>query len=52
MNPRNLFAELKDRKVCKVAVTRAVIRWLPVQITTEVLLVFEDPAFLTSMSLP
>jgi hypothetical protein len=43
MNPRNLFAELKRRNVCKVAVAYAVVAWLVIQIATQVFPFFEIP---------
>ena len=39
----NFFAELKRRNVYKVAVAYAVVGWLLVQITTQVLPIFEIP---------
>src|SRR5437867_1869803 len=43
MNPRNFFAELKRRNVYKVAVAYAIVRWLLVQIATQVFPFFEIP---------
>jgi len=43
MNPTNLFAELKRRKVYRVAVAYAVAAWLLAQIATQVFPFFEIP---------
>ena len=40
---RNFFAELKRRKVYRVAIAYAVVSWLLAQIATQVLPVFEIP---------
>ncbi|HEV2096939.1 MAG TPA: hypothetical protein VGQ82_10595, partial [Chthoniobacterales bacterium] len=42
---RNFFAELKRRKVYRVAVAYAVVAWLLVQITTQVFPFFEIPSW-------
>src|SRR5438309_6968346 len=39
----NFFSELKRRNVYKVAVAYAVVRWLLVQVTTQVFPIFEIP---------
>jgi TolB-like protein len=43
VNPKNFFAELKRRKVYKVAVAYAVVAWLVIQIATQVFPFFEIP---------
>jgi TolB-like protein/Flp pilus assembly protein TadD len=43
MNPRNFFAELKRRKVYRVAITYAVVSWLLIQIATQVFPFFDIP---------
>ena len=39
----NFFSELKRRNVYKVAVSYAVVGWLPVQVATQVFPFFEIP---------
>ena len=45
MKPRNFFAELKRRKVYRVAVGYAVVGWLLIQITTQVFPFFDIPSW-------
>lgn len=45
MNAKKFFAELKRRKVYRVAVAYAVVGWLLVQIATQVLPFFEIPTW-------
>ena len=44
MKTKNFFAELKRRKVYRVAVAYAVVSWLLIQIATQVFPFFEVPA--------
>jgi hypothetical protein len=39
----DFFSELKRRNVYKVAVAHAIVGWLPIQIATPILCVFEIP---------
>ncbi len=50
MDPKKFFAELKRRKVYRVAVTYAVVSWLLVQIITQVFPVFEIPHWSVRLS--
>src|SRR2546430_10577195 len=43
MDPRNFFAELRRRNVCKVAIASAVVAWLLMQIATQVFPFLEIP---------
>src|SRR5437588_5183514 len=43
LNPKNFFAELKRRKVYRVAAAYAVASWLLIQIATQVFPFFEIP---------
>jgi TolB-like protein len=43
MKPKNFFAELKRRKVYRVAIAYAVVAWLIAQIATQVFPFFEIP---------
>ena len=43
MKTKNFFAELKRRKVYRVAVAYAVVSWLLIQIATQVFPFFEVP---------
>jgi TolB-like protein/predicted Zn-dependent protease len=45
MNARKFFAELKRRKVYRVAVAYAVLSWLLIQIATQVFPFFDIPAW-------
>jgi TolB-like protein len=45
MKSRNFFAELKRRHVYRVAIAYGVVAWLVIQIATQVLPVFEIPAW-------
>src|SRR5262250_2665040 len=59
MNPKGLFGELKRRNVYKVAVTYAVVRWLLIQVATQVFPFLEIPnwairfvIFVTALGFP
>ncbi|MEP6602446.1 MAG: hypothetical protein ABJB69_00695 [Spartobacteria bacterium] len=43
MNPKKFFAELKRRKVYRVAATYAIVGWLLIQIVTQVFPTFDIP---------
>jgi TolB-like protein len=45
VNPRNFFAELKRRKVYRVAIAYAVVGWLIIQIVTQVFPFLEIPGW-------
>ena len=45
MNPGSFFAELKRRKVYKVAVAYAAVGWLLIQVATTVFPVFQIPSW-------
>ena len=45
MNAKKFFAELKRRKVYRVAVAYAIVSWLLIQIATQVFPFFEIPAW-------
>src|SRR5256886_2557419 len=43
VNSRDLFAELKRRNVCKVAIAYAVVAWLLMQVASQIFPFFEIP---------
>jgi RNA polymerase sigma-70 factor (ECF subfamily) len=43
MNSRNLFAELKRRNVCRVAIAYAVVAWLLMQVASQIFPFFQIP---------
>jgi TolB-like protein len=45
LNPKNFFAELKRRKVYRVAAAYAVASWLLIQIATQIFPFFEIPSW-------
>ena len=49
MDARKFFAELKRRKVYRVAVTYAVVGWLLIQIATQVSPFFEIPIWVVRL---
>jgi serine/threonine-protein kinase len=49
VNPRRFFAELKRRKVYRVAVGYAVVSWLVIQIATQVFPFLDIPAWIVRL---
>ena len=49
MNPKIFFAELKRRKVYRVAVAYAIVSWLLIQIATQVFPFFEIPMWVVRL---
>ena len=49
MNPKKFFAELKRRKVYRVAVAYAVVSWLLIHIATQVFPFFEIPMWVVRL---
>ena len=49
MNPKNFFAELKQRNVYKVAITYCVVAWLLLQAASILFPIFEAPSWTTKV---
>jgi hypothetical protein len=52
VNPKRLFAELKRRKVYKVAIAYAVVAWLLMQVASQIFPFFEIPNWAVRLGCP